>query len=157
MALNSAGGGRAPKLATIGYEGVSLPDFIATLKAARITQLIDIRELPVSRRKGFSKRPLSAALVAVGISYQHQRALGTPRPIRHRLRQDGNRARFFAAFRIYLASRGELLDQLARTLTGRVVLLCYERDPAECHRSVVAAGLAKRLHIEVSHLTVPIK
>jgi uncharacterized protein (DUF488 family) len=141
-------------LTTIGYEGVSLEAFLATLKAAKVTLLLDIRELPISRRRGFSKTALSEALAAAAIGYQHERALGAPREVRHRLRADGDLKRYFADFREYLATQGTVLDQLAQALSGRVALLCYERNPAECHRSVVAAALAKRLKMDFSHLTV---
>jgi uncharacterized protein (DUF488 family) len=140
---------------TIGYEGVSLADFLATLKAAGVQLLLDIRELPISRRKGFSKTALSAALADAGIEYSHERALGSPREIRHRLREDGDLARFFSDFREYLATQRTLLDTLARTTTGAVALLCYERNHAECHRSVVADALARRAQSTVRHLTVP--
>jgi uncharacterized protein (DUF488 family) len=141
-------------LTTIGYEGASLPAFLAALKAAGVTLLLDIRELPISRRKGFSKTPLSQALAAAGIHYQHERALGAPRRVRHRLRADGDLKRYFADFREYLATQEALLDQLARTLSGRVALLCFERNAAECHRSVVVASLAERLKMGFLHLSV---
>jgi uncharacterized protein (DUF488 family) len=147
---------RALQVLTIGYEAVSLVDFLATLKAAGVQQLLDIRELPISRRKGFSKSALSAALAAVGIGYTHERALGSPRELRYRLREDGNLARFFSDFREYLGTQRTLLDTLAHTATGVVALLCYERNPAECHRSVVAAALAKRAKTTVQHLSVPL-
>jgi uncharacterized protein (DUF488 family) len=143
------------RILTIGYEGASLADFLATLKAAGVQILLDIRELPLSRRKGFSKNALSAALKDVGIEYSHQRALGSPPQIRYRLRKDGDLARFFSDFRGYLATQETLLDTLARTTTGAVALLCYERNHAECHRSVVAEALARRAHSTVRHLTVP--
>jgi uncharacterized protein (DUF488 family) len=146
---------RRLQILTIGYEGATLADFLATLKAAGVQILLDIRELPNSRRKGFSKNTLSAALTDVGIAYSHQRALGSPREIRYRLREDGDRARFFRDFRQYLATQRTLLDTLARTTTGAVALLCYERNHAECHRSVVAEALARRAHSTVRHLTVP--
>ena len=145
---------RLSGLATIGYEGVSLAAFLATLKAAGVTLLLDVRELPISRRKGFSKTPLSQALLKAGIGYQHERALGAPRQIRHRLREDRDLKRYFADFREYLATQDGLLDELARTLSGCVALLCFERNPAECHRSVVVAALAKRLKIDFLHLSV---
>jgi uncharacterized protein (DUF488 family) len=145
---------RLSALTTIGYEGASLPAFLATLKAAGVTLLLDIRELPISRRRGFSKTPLSQALAAAGIRYQHERALGAPRAVRHRLREDKDFRRYFADFREYLATQEPFLDQLACTLTGRVALLCFERNPAECHRSVVVAALARRLKIDFRHLTV---
>jgi uncharacterized protein (DUF488 family) len=140
---------------TIGYEGVNLTEFLATLKAAGVQRLLDIRELPISRRKGFSKGALSAALTDAGIEYSHERALGSPREIRHRLREDGDFARFFSDFREYLATQRTLLDTLARTTTGAVALLCYERNHAECHRSVVAEAIARRAQSTVRHLTVP--
>lgn len=143
------------ELSTIGYEGVHLDAFIATLKAARITKLLDVRELPISRRKGFSKSALSAALTRAGIAYQHERALGAPREVRHRLREDGNFERYFADFREYLSSQRPLLDELAGSLSGRVTLLCYERNAQECHRSVVVNALARRAKVGFSHLSVP--
>ena len=103
-------------LSTIGYEGISLDAFIATLKAAKVTLLLDVRELPISRRRGFSKTALSAALSSAGIAYQHERALGAPREVRHRLREDGDLARYFVDFREYLASQRQLLDELASSL-----------------------------------------
>ena len=146
----------ALQLFTIGYEGVSLADFLATLKAAGVQQLLDIRELPISRRKGFSKTALSTALADSGIAYSHERALGSPRALRHRLRDDGDLARFFEDFRAYLATQRSLLDTLARTTAGAVALLCYERDHCECHRSIVSAALARRSQTTVEHLTVPL-
>lgn len=142
-------------LSTIGYEGVNLDAFIATLKAAKVTLLLDVRELPISRRRGFSKTALSEALSRAGIAYQHERALGAPREVRHRLREDGDLDRYFVDFREYLASQRPLLDELAGSLSGRVTLLCYERNPAECHRSVVVNALARRAKLGFSHLSVP--
>jgi uncharacterized protein (DUF488 family) len=140
---------------TLGYEGVNLRDFIATLKAHRVCQVLDVRELAMSRRKGFSKTALSLALARAGISYAHERALGTPRWLRHRLREDGDVARFRKDFRRQLAAKRTVLKSLAGTLSGRVALLCYERNPLECHRSLVAAALARRTGAAVQHLMVP--
>ncbi|MDP9198843.1 MAG: DUF488 domain-containing protein [Pseudomonadota bacterium] len=140
---------------TIGYEGVSLTDFIATLKAHRVRQILDVRELPMSRRKGFSKTALSLALGRAGISYTHERMLGTPRWLRHRLREDGDIAGFRKDFRKLLTARRPVLDSLAGSLSGRIALLCYERNAAECHRSLVAAALARRTRAAVEHLDVP--
>jgi uncharacterized protein (DUF488 family) len=129
------------RLATIGYEGASVADFLATLKAAGVTLLLDVREFAGSRRKGFAKTALRENLAGVGIDYRHEPALGSPRDIRHQLREDGRHDRFFRDFDHYLATQQPLLKQLARELTGTVVLLCYERDFRECHRKSVAAAL----------------
>ena len=106
-------------------------------------------------RRGFSKTALSLALAGAGISYTHERRLGTPRWLRHRLREDGDIARFRKDFRKQLGGRRPVLDSLAVNLSGRVALLCFERKPAECHRSLVAAALARRVGAAVEHLKVP--
>lgn len=146
-------------LATIGYEDTPLEDFISALKAAGITLVLDVRELAGSRRKGFSKTPLSKALAAEGIGYRHERALGTPREMRHRYREHGDIARYFGEFRKYLSGQEALLDRVARELggdlVGPVALMCYEQNPAECHRSIVAEELARRSGAKISHLIPP--
>ena len=90
------------KLFTIGYEGAALGDFVRALKAAEINVLLDVRELPISRRKGFSKTVLGDALTKAGIVYRHEKQLGSPRTIRHRLREDGNYSRFSREFNRHL-------------------------------------------------------
>jgi uncharacterized protein (DUF488 family) len=126
---------------TIGYEGAALQAFIDTLLAAKVNLLLDVRELPISRRKGFSKSALSEALRAAGIEYRHEKKLGSPTPIRKKLHADGNYAAFFESFTEYLATQDELIGRLKTELSGNVALMCYERDPSTCHRSVVAKAL----------------
>lgn len=139
------------RIITIGYEGASIADFIGTLSALGVTTLLDIRELPISRRKGFAKTALSEHLARAGIAYRHERDLGSPRDIRNRLREDGSYERFFRDFDRYLATQRELLATLADELTGTVALLCYERDHRECHRKSVAAALEKLTGLTPKH------
>jgi len=141
-------------LLTIGYEGASLQDFIGTLKAASVSTLLDVRELPISRRKGFSKRALAEALEAEGIEYRHERDLGSPKAIRHQLHEDRDYDQFFDAFTTYLKSQRPLLRKLAAELDGRVALMCFERDPATCHRSIVAKQLESLTQLKTRHLGV---
>ena len=74
-------------LATIGYEGSSLEDFVATLLAANINTLVDVREVPVSRRKGFSKNALREVLEDAGLTYVHLIGLGDPKEGRDAARE----------------------------------------------------------------------
>lgn len=141
-------------LLTVGYEGATLPAFLATLRAAGVTTLLDVRELPLSRRQGFSKRALAEALAEVGITYQHERELGSPKDIRNQLRADGDYAQYFASFKTYLKLQQPLLRELAASLQGSVALMCFERDPSTCHRSVVARHLEKLTGLTVRHLGV---
>lgn len=139
---------------TIGYERAELADFLATLKSMKVGVVLDIREVAISRRKGFSKSALEEALKRAGIEYVHEKRLGSPKAIRDRLHQDGNYRSFFRDFDAYLKTQRDLLRNLADTLKGSVVLLCYERDPHTCHRLSVAKMLAQMTGIEPRHLGV---
>ena len=142
------------KLMTIGYEGSRVEDFLSTLTAAGVTTLLDIREIAASRRRGFAKTALRANLASIGIAYRHEPRLGSPREIRHQLRETGSYERFFLDFDRYLSSRQDLLQQLTTELTGSVVLLCYERDHHECHRRSVATAFSKITGLKPKHMGV---
>lgn len=123
------------ELFTIGYEGRTVAELIAVLALNAITRVIDVRELPLSRRKGMSKTALAAALVAAGIDYVHLRAAGNP------YRRAGGLTRY----RAHLAVAPDVVDLVADTARGqRAALLCRERDPADCHRAVLAAEIERR-------------
>ena len=128
---------------TIGYEQATQPAVVAALRDAGVEVLADIRYLPLSRRPGFSKSSLRAAVEEAGIGYRHFKQLGTPAEGRAAARR-GDRA---TLARVY-AGQLELPEALAqmaelRALAGdkRVCLLCYERDAAECHRSLLFDAL----------------
>ena len=143
------------KLYTIGYEAAALHDFIATLTAADVDVLVDVRELPMSRRRGFSKTALSSALNDAGIEYLHVRELGSPRDIRHRLREDKDFKTFFKAFNRHLRQHEGILRELADELSDhKVAFMCYEKQHTECHRSSVANALAKLVDVTPEHLGV---
>ena len=139
---------------TIGYEGAALEDFVETLKLVDVHLLLDVRELPMSRRKGFSKTALREALESVGIDYRHEKQLGSPKEIRHQLRETWDYDTFFEAFEIHLEEQTDLLDELADSLTGHIALLCFERDHKTCHRTPVAKALSERTGVRPKHLGV---
>ncbi len=127
------------RLFTIGYEGATQDALIAALTAAGVTRLIDVRALPLSRRPGFSRTPLCGALAGHGIDYVHLKPLGTPPEGREAAR----RGRHDAMAAIY---RGVLGDPAALVAVERLralateqpsALLCFEREPAHCHRQVL--------------------
>lgn len=144
---------------TIGYEDAGLPAFIDALAAAGITRIIDVRAIAASRRAGFAKGALSAGLAARGIGYTHLRGLGTPATGRQAARS-GNTPAMQAIFGRHLATPEAQfeLHLAAEAVTaeaqsgGGACLLCLERDPARCHRSLVAQALADILPVEVKHL-----
>lgn len=105
--------------------------------------LVDVRELPLSRKAGFSRRGLAAALEERGIRYMHMRELGTPRPMRQQLRVDRNYEKFFAQYTEYLQGKKEAFDSLVNTAREKTIcLMCFENNPGECHRSVLADKLS---------------
>jgi len=131
-----------PTLFTIGYEGASLEGLIAALNRAGVTLLVDTRERAQSRRKGFSKTALGQALAEGGVGYRHLRALGTPPAIRKDYKLTHDFASMRRGFLAHLATQGEALEELGRLVAAQpVALLCYEANPAECHRSLIAGRL----------------
>lgn len=141
---------------TIGYEGAALENFVATLIQAGVQHVLDIRELPQSRRRGFSKKALSAALDEAGLSYEHCKQLGDPKPGRDAARA-GRMEEFRRIFEAHLSQQEtvEALELAADRATEKpTVLLCYERDPKHCHRNLVAKRLAGMKAVQVRHLGV---
>lgn len=144
----------APTIYTIGYESTSLPSVIEALRARGVKTLIDVRELPLSRRAGFSKRPLNAELSDAGIGYVHLRALGTPKEGRVASKQR-KMPLFWRIVEAQLATEGAARDLAAAAELGRrgpACLLCFEADPERCHRRRVGELLAERHGFAVEHL-----
>ncbi len=143
-------------IATIGYEGASLDDFIATLKESRIDTLIDVREIALSRKKGFSKSALSEAVAEHGIRYVHLRGLGDPKEGRDAARA-GDITRFLRIFRQHMRSaiaRTELATAISLAQSARICLMCFEADHEFCHRRIVANHLAADTGLKVTPLKV---
>ena len=132
------------RIFTIGYEATTVREFIAALKSAGVERVIDVRALPLSRRPGFSKSPLRAALEDAGIDYVHLKALGTPSEGRTAARA----GRHADLERIYarqlelpeaMVQSAQMLE-LAREKPS--ALLCMEREPAHCHRTLLLKAVA---------------
>jgi len=132
------------ELFTVGYAGRTLPEFVRLLKENGIARLVDVRARPASRKPGFSAMPLFDALRREGITYESDRALGNPVAIRD-LWKNGSLAEGKSRYRRMLRNgrraRVELL--LAHARVERVCILCYEDDPDECHRGVIAEEAAR--------------
>lgn len=129
-------------LFTIGYEGMDQAHFLTCLRERGITLLADVRELPLSRKPGFSRRALAAPLHANAITYVHFRALGCPRWMRARFRHDHDWDHYSEDYLRYLATQAEVLQDLAQMARRqRTALMCFEADAQRCHRSLIAAAL----------------
>lgn len=128
---------------TIGYEGTDIRSFIETLSALNIELVADVRAVPISRKKGFSKNKLREALSEHGISYQHFRELGDPKPGRDAAKA-GDFSTFEAIFNAHMEEDASLreLNTLAEIAQEQVTcLLCFERQAVKCHRSIISRHL----------------
>ena len=144
------------ELYTIGYERESQGALIATLLANDIETLVDIRELPQSRKPGMSKTGLGAAIRGHGMEYVHVRALGTPRDIRHQRKIDHDQAAFAVAFVAYLDTQDDAMRELVERIgKERCCLMCYEADAHICHRWFVAQRAVEMGEgVKVTHLAI---
>jgi len=124
---------------TIGYEGTTMDAFLAALKEAGVEQVIDVRALPLSRRPGFSKNSLAATLRDAGIDYVHLKALGTPKPGRDAAKKGDWRTmeRVYAGQLELPEAQAEAAKMRALAAEKRSALLCFERDPHHCHRTML--------------------
>jgi uncharacterized protein (DUF488 family) len=145
---------------TIGYEQSTASAFFDALKDAKVGLLVDVRAVAASRRPGFSKRQLSAGLDEHGIRYVHLQKLGTPKEGRLAARS-GRAGEMLRIYERHLKTpeaqeQLEELTALARMSKDRsggpLCLLCYERDPAHCHRQRLADELHARLGMRIEHL-----
>jgi len=131
------------KIFTIGYEGATQGQVVAALKKAGVEVLADVRAVPLSRRPGFSKNVLATGLKEAGIGYVGLKALGTPPEGREAARK-GNMVRLEQVYSQQLESleAGVQAAQLAEIVEQRqTALLCFERDPATCHRTLLVDTL----------------
>jgi uncharacterized protein (DUF488 family) len=141
---------------TIGYEGASLDDFVATLAFAGVKHVLDVREIAQSRRRGFSKNGLADALRLSGITYSHSRQLGDPKPGREAARR-GEMDQFRTIFDAHLSlpeTQAALSDAAELVQLTPTALVCFERNPQHCHRTLVAQRLTALCSASVRHLGV---
>jgi uncharacterized protein (DUF488 family) len=139
---------------TVGYEGTDIDRFIKTLKAAGIKRLADVRAVAVSRKAGFSKTKLASRLAEEGIEYMHFIALGDPKPGREAARS-GEYDLFRSIYGAHMetsAAQESLRDLIYFTQSAATCLLCFERDPATCHRTIVAQEVIEETGFEVFNL-----
>lgn len=125
---------------TVGYSGRTIDEFVRLLASAGIDRVVDVRELPLSRKKGFSKTSLGGALAKQGIEYVHLRAAGNPyRAEKHDV------PRCLAMYSGHLDAHPQVMADVEGAIDGhRAALLCFESHADECHRSILGARLLAR-------------
>ncbi|MEY2340979.1 DUF488 family protein [Acidithiobacillus sp. IBUN Pt1247-S3] len=138
---------------TIGYEGLSINRFMSLLTRHDIETVVDIRELPLSRKPGFSKRALASVLNLSGLEYAHMIELGCPKSVRDRYREDDNWERYTEGFLNHLKAQGSAIAELSALVrSSRCALLCFEANYNFCHRSMVANAVRDYCGAEIMHI-----
>lgn len=136
---------------SVGYERFRLnTDLAERLRGSGVERVIDVRQLPISRRRGYAKSALGQAFADAGIEYVHIRALGNPKPTRD-LYKSGRVEEGRAGYGEYLLGeqRDALTGLVALLREKRSALLCVEHDPATCHRTVILEALNDELGLEL--------
>ena len=141
---------------TIGYEGLSQKAFLAWLHRYDIDMIADVRHLPLSRKKGFSKNSLNEFLAQNNIEYLSFRELGAPKEMRSELLASGNYKIFFKKYKNNLSKKVDQITKLCEILNSgkKIALLCFEHDAEKCHRKILADEIKKNdgNGLEIKHI-----
>lgn len=138
---------------TIGYEGLDIDGFMSLLAEHDIDTIVDVRELPLSRKAGFSKNALANLLNLSGREYVHMVDLGCPKSVRDLYREDGNWKRYTEGFMKHLKTQDDAIAELSLlTSSANCALLCFEADSNFCHRSMVANAVKDYSGAKVTHI-----
>lgn len=130
------------KIFTIGYEATTMAEFIAALRKVGVERVIDVRAVPLSRRPGFSKNVLAASLKEAGIDYVLLKNLGTPKPGRDAAKK-GDVATLERVYETQLGlpeAQAEAAQMRALAAEKPSALVCFERNPEHCHRTLLLAA-----------------
>lgn len=126
-------------IATIGYEGKTLDDFLYTLIKNKINTLVDVRKNAFSRKYGFSKGELKRTLEKMNIEYMHMPELGIVSEKRRELKTVED---YQALFREYYSTLDRKKESLNRLMEmgkkKKIALMCFEADVRYCHRGQIA-------------------
>jgi hypothetical protein len=141
-------------LFTIGYEGVSVENYLNTLIKNDVRVLCDVRNNPLSRKFGFSKSCLHKYLRNIGIEYVHLPELGISSKKRNSLNSDEDYQNLFQEYKSSLPQQRESLGKLYQLLKvkGRLALTCFEHEPLHCHRHIIRDYLRETYNVETTDL-----
>lgn len=145
------------QLMTLGYEGISIEKYINLLIAHGVTVLCDVRKNAFSQKYGFSMATLQMACDAVGIQYIHIPQLGIESAKRQALNTQEDYDRLFDEYERTTLSQNTQALLTIRDLVEKhncVCLLCFERDPRQCHRTRVAKAVVALPDVNFSYIPI---
>ena len=158
-------------VATIGVYGFAVDSFLDTLRGAGVGVVLDVRQRRGVRGSEYAwanSARLQAALAEAGIGYRHHKELAPTTELRRlQYREDdrlgvGKRSRSELAHEYRERYLHEILDRVdlrpiveSLPVDAASALLCVERDPEACHRSLIAERVAEQFDVEILHLLPP--
>ncbi len=151
-------------MATIGVYGWTLDTWLEALRGADVRLVVDVRQRRGVRGSEYSwanAQRLEAALTEAGVGYEHRKELAPTTELRQLQYSEDDRLGVGKRSRVDLAP--EYVERYTREILDQVelgpvvdelpaVLMCVERDPEACHRSLIAARLAAEFGVTVTHL-----
>ncbi|MCX6815869.1 MAG: DUF488 domain-containing protein [Candidatus Aenigmarchaeota archaeon] len=143
---------RKHKVYSIGYQGRNIEEFLNMLKKNEIKVLIDTRKSGLSRKPYFSRNALKQKVEKRGIKFIGLSEVGAPKEFREYLKETGNLNNFFKMYRKHIV-KNNLFDNLGSHINGeRTCIMCFERNPYECHRLVLSDMINENMDTEVIHI-----
>ncbi len=141
-------------LYTIGYEGISIEQYINRLMKNGISMLIDVRYNSFSMKYGFSKGQLEHITNECGIEYLHTPELGIEGSQRKDLGSRADYDRLFTRYRQSLLKKEKELQLIQSVLNkhSRIALTCFEKNHEWCHRKFLAEAIHTQCGITTKHL-----
>lgn len=131
-------------LFTIGYEGISLEEYLVRLLKNDVKVLVDVRNNPMSMKYGFSKSQLKNYCASVGIEYIHFPEVGIQSEQRQELNIQADYDKLFEVYRENtLTKTGKTQTEILNLLTQhkRIALTCFEANICQCHRKHLAEAI----------------
>jgi uncharacterized protein (DUF488 family) len=131
-------------LFTIGYQGLDVETFFWLLEKERIQVVVDVRQSPRSRNPHFTGSAVQEAAEDAGLKYVHMGELGVPVRIRQTRKHEKDFPSYARVYRKYLLKQKPALRRLYELCSkSRCCLMCLEREPRRCHRSILAEALSR--------------
>jgi uncharacterized protein (DUF488 family) len=144
-------------LSTIGYEGISIDDYLNKLVVNNIKLVCDVRKNPISMKYGFSKQQLKKHLEKIDVDYIHLPDLGIESKKRQDLKSQKDYKRLFSWYeKKVLPNKNTFLEHLIEYFVNykRIALTCFESSHLDCHRHKIVNALIPRITFDYKLLNL---
>lgn len=138
------------KIYSLGYESLSIDKFFELILNENINTIVDVRNVAFSYKYEFSKHFLKKRCHEIGIEYFHFPEVGIPSKIRKNI--NNKKALWEIYEKSILPNADKTIDVIEYIcLNTSSVLLCYEKDPKDCHRNILAKEISLRTGLLIQH------